>query len=122
MKVTLTAIPEVLVAEPKVFGDNRGFFFESSNQAEFGKWVGEILSADSKKQLWVQEGFAHGFLVLSETAKFFYQATHYYASDFKRNIVLNDPAIAIQWSIESEPTLSAKDQQAKILAILESFA
>ncbi|WP_047550623.1 dTDP-4-dehydrorhamnose 3,5-epimerase [Methylotenera sp. G11] len=181
MKVTLTAIPEVLIVEPKVFGDNRGFFFESFNQAEFelavgrqvnfvqdnhsrsvqnvlrglhyqiqqpqgklvrvvqgevfdvavdlressltfGKWVGEILSADNKKQLWIPEGFAHGFVVLSETAEFLYKTTDYYAPEFERSIAWNDPAIGIQWPIECKPTLSAKDQQAKTLAISESFA
>jgi dTDP-4-dehydrorhamnose 3,5-epimerase len=181
LKITLTAIPEVLVIEPKVFGDERGFFFESFNQAKFeaaigrqvsfvqdnhsksaknvlrglhyqiqqpqgklvrvvqgevfdvavdirknsptfGKWVGEILSADNKKQLWVPEGFAHGFVVLSESAEFLYKTTDYYAPEYERSILWNDPAIAVKWPILGEPILSIKDQQAKTLAIAEHFA
>ena len=181
MKITPTAIPDVLVIEPKVFGDERGFFFESFNQAKFesfigrqvnfvqdnhsksvknvlrglhyqiqqpqgklvrvvqgevfdvavdirkssptfGKWVGEVLSADNKKQLWVPEGFAHGFVVLSESAEFLYKTTDYYAPEHERSIVWNDPAIAIKWPINGEPILSAKDQQAKTLATAEHFA
>lgn len=181
MKITPTAIPEVLVIEPKVFGDERGFFFESFNQAKFeaaigrqvnfvqdnhsksaknvlrglhyqiqqpqgkqvrvvqgevfdvaidirkssptfGKWVGEILSADNKKQLWVPEGFAHGFVVLSDTAEFLYKTTDYYAPEYERSILWNDPAIAVKWPIIGEPILSIKDQQAKTLAIAEHFA
>ena len=181
MKITLTAIPEVLVIEPKVFGDERGFFFESFNQAKFeaaigrqvnfvqdnhsksaknvlrglhyqiqqpqgklvrvvqgevfdvavdirkssptfGKWVGEILSADNKKQLWVPEGFAHGFVVLSESAEFLYKITDYYAPEYERSILWNDPAIAVKWPVIGEPILSIKDQQAKTLAIAEHFA
>lgn len=181
MKITPTAIPDVLVIEPKVFGDERGFFFESFNQAKFesficrqvnfvqdnhsksvknvlrglhyqiqqpqgklvrvvqgevfdvavdirkssptfGKWVGEVLSADNKKQLWVPEGFAHGFVVLSETAEFLYKTTEYYAPEHERSIVWDDPTIAVKWPISGEPTLSAKDQQAKTLATAEHFA
>lgn len=181
MKTTSTAIPDVLVIEPKVFGDERGFFFESFNQAKFesfigrqvnfvqdnhsksvknvlrglhyqiqqpqgklvrvvqgevfdvavdirkssptfGKWVGEVLSADNKKQLWVPEGFAHGFVVLSESAEFFYKTTDYYAPEYERSIVWNDSAIDIKWPINGEPILSAKDQQAKTLATAEHFA
>ena len=181
MKITPTAIPDVLIIEPKVFGDERGFFFESFNQAKFesvigrqvnfvqdnhsksvknvlrglhyqiqqpqgklvrvvqgevfdvavdirkssptfGKWVGEVLSADNKKQLWVPEGFAHGFVVLSEFAEFLYKTTDYYAPEFERSIVWNDPTIAVKWPISGEPTLSAKDQQAKTLATAEHFA
>jgi len=181
LKITPTAIPDVLVIEPKVFGDERGFFFESFNQAKFesfigrqvnfvqdnhsksvknvlrglhyqiqqpqgklvrvvqgevfdvavdirkssptfGKWVGEVLSADNKKQLWVPEGFAHGFVVLSESAEFLYKTTDYYAPEHERSIVWNDPAIAIKWPINGEPILSAKDQQAKTLATAEHFA
>ena len=176
-----TAIPEVLIIEPNVFGDERGFFFESFNQKvfeqavgravtfvqdnhsksvknvlrglhyqiqqpqgklvrvvegdvfdvavdlrksspTFGQWVGEILSANNKKQLWVPEGFAHGFVVLSETAEFLYKTTNYYAPEFERSIIWNDPAIAIEWPIQGAPTLSAKDQQAKLLASAEHFA
>ena len=181
MKITLTAIPDVLVIEPKVFGDERGFFFESFNQAKFesfigrqvnfvqdnhsksvknvlrglhyqiqqpqgklvrvvqgevfdvavdirkssptfGKWVGEVLSAENKKQLWVPEGFAHGFVVLSETAEFLYKTTDYYAPEYERSIVWNDPSIDIKWPINGEPILSVKDQQAKTLATAEHFA
>lgn len=181
MKITPTAIPDVLVIEPKVFGDERGFFFESFNQAKFesfigrqvnfvqdnhsksvknvlrglhyqiqqpqgklvrvvqgevfdvavdirkssptfGKWVGEVLSADNKKQLWVPEGFAHGFVVLSEAAEVLYKTTDYYAPEHERSILWNDLTIDIKWPINGEPILSAKDQQAKILATAEHFA
>ena len=180
MKITSTAISDVLIIEPKVFGDERGFFFESFNQAKFeaaigrkvnfvqdnhsrsaknvlrglhyqiqqpqgklvrvvqgevfdvavdirkssptfGKWVGEVLSADNKKQLWVPEGFAHGFVVLSESAEFLYKTTDYYVPEFERSIVWSDPDIAIKWPIQGEPTLSAKDQQATSLATAEHF-
>lgn len=175
-----TAIPEVIVLEPKIFGDDRGFFFESFNakafehatglkpdfvqdnhskstkhvlrglhyqiqnpqgklvrvvQGEvydvavdlrkssktFSKWVGVHLSAENKKQLWVPEGFAHGFLVLSETAEFLYKTTDYYRPDFERSLLWNDPSIKIQWPIEDIPVLSIKDQQAKILSQVEWF-
>ncbi|MFH0780724.1 MAG: dTDP-4-dehydrorhamnose 3,5-epimerase [Pseudomonadota bacterium] len=168
MKVTPTAIPEVLLIEPKVFGDARGFFFESFNlrqwqektgidrvfvqdnhsrsdkgvlrgvhyqirqpqgklvrvvvgevfdvavdlrraSATFGKWVGAILSADNKKQLWVPEGFGHGFVVLSETAEFLYRTTDYYAPEHERCIVWNDPDLKIDWPISEAPVLSPKD-------------
>lgn len=181
MKITPASIPDVLIIEPKVFGDERGFFFESFNQAKFeaaigrqvnfvqdnhsksaknvlrglhyqiqqpqgklvrvvqgevfdvavdirkssptfGKWVGDVLSADNKKQLWVPEGFAHGFVVLSETAEFLYKTTDYYAPEYERSIVWNDPAIDVKWPIDGEPILSAKDQQAKTLATAEHFA
>jgi dTDP-4-dehydrorhamnose 3,5-epimerase len=181
LKITPTAIPEVLVIEPKVFGDERGFFFESFNQAKFeaaigrqvsfvqdnhsksaknvlrglhyqiqqpqgklvrvvqgevfdvavdirkssptfGQWVGEMLSADNKKQLWVPEGFAHGFVVVSESAEFLYKTTDYYAPEYERSILWNAPAIAVKWPILGEPILSIKDQQAKRLAIAEHFA
>jgi dTDP-4-dehydrorhamnose 3,5-epimerase len=181
LNITPTAIPEVLVIEPKVFGDERGFFFESFNQAKFeaaigrqvsfvqdnhsksaknvlrglhyqiqqpqgklvrvvqgevfdvavdirkssptfGKWVGEILSADNKKQLWVPEGFAHGFVVLSESAEFLYKTTDYYAPEYEGSILWNDPDIAVKWPIIGEPILAIKDQQAKTLAIAEHFA
>lgn len=181
MNIIPTAIPEVLIIEPKVFGDERGFFFESFNQAKFeaaigrqvnfvqdnhsksakhvlrglhyqiqqpqgklvrvvqgevfdvavdirknsptfGKWVGQILSAENKKQLWVPEGFAHGFVVLSESAEFLYKTTDYYAPEFERSIIWNDPDISIVWPIQAAPILSAKDQQAKTLATAECFA
>ena len=181
MNITPTAIPDVLIIELTVYGDDRGFFFESFNQskfeqaigrkvnfvqdnhsksaknvlrglhyqiqqpqgklvrvvqgevfdvavdiskksATFGKWVGEILSADNKKQLWVPEGFAHGFVVISETAEFLYKTTDYYAPEFERSIAWNDTSIAIKWPIQGMPTLSTKDQQAKLLATEEYFA
>lgn len=168
MKVTKTAIPEVLIVEPKVFGDERGFFFESFNQKvwlentgvtrtfvqdnhsrsvkgvlrglhyqieqaqgklvrvvagevydvavdirktspNFGKWVGVHLSEQNKKQLWVPEGFAHGFVVLSETAEFLYRTTDYYAPEHERCIIWNDPDLAIHWPLETQPKLSDKD-------------
>ena len=180
MKATRLAIADVVLFEPKVFGDDRGFFYESFNQGQFdaavgrqvnfvqdnhsrsvknvlrglhyqiqqpqgklvrvvqgevfdvavdirqssptfGQWVGEILSADNKRQLWVPEGFAHGFVVLSDTAEFLYKTTDYYAPQFERSIAWNDSAIGIQWPIQGQPTLSAKDQQAQLLAQAEHF-
>lgn len=169
MKATPLAIPEVILIEPRVFGDERGFFYESFNQESFrqatgldvpfvqdnhsrsarnvlrglhyqlppkaqgklvravvgevfdvavdirkdsptfGKWVGEVLSAENKKQLWIPPGFAHGFLVLSEVAEFLYKTTDYYAPEFERCILWNDPAIAVDWPLADEPVLSAKD-------------
>ena len=181
MKATPTAIPDVLIIEPKVIGDERGFFFESFNcrkfaelighdvdfvqdnhsrsakgvlrglhyqiqqpqgklvrvvqgtvfdvavdirksSSTFGQHVAVELSSENKRMLWVPEGFAHGFLVLSETAEFLYKTTDYWAPEFERSIAWNDPAIGIQWPIQSEPSLSAKDQQAKPLAEAEHFA
>ncbi len=169
MKVTPCAIADVLLIEPRVFGDERGFFYESFNQRAFnlatglapsfvqdnhsksakgvlrglhyqlhqpqgklvrvvagevfdvavdirrnsptfGKWVGEILSADNKRQLWVPPGLAHGFLVLSETAEFLYKTTDYYAPEFERCIAWNDPDLAIVWPTpQGGPQLSTKD-------------
>ncbi len=181
MKATPLAIPDVILLEPKVFGDERGFFFESFNQARFeaaigrhvdfvqdnhsrsaknvlrglhyqvhqpqgklvrvvqgevfdvavdirkssptfGQWVGEMLSAENNCQMWVPEGFAHGFVVLSETAEFLYKTTDYYAPEHERCIAWNDPAIAIPWPHVGVPALSAKDQQGKALAEAEHFA
>jgi len=181
MKATPLAIPDVILLEPKVFGDDRGFFFESFNQAKFeaaigrhvtfvqdnhsrsvknvlrglhcqiqqpqgklvrvaqgevfdvavdirkssptfGQWVGEILSAENKRQMWVPEGFAHGFVVLSDTAECLYKTTDYYAPEHERCIAWNDPAIAIQWPLAGEPVLSVKDQQGKSLAEAGHFA
>ncbi len=168
MQVTRTAIADVLLIEPKVFGDARGFFFESFNQrqwqketgldrvfvqdnhsksnqgvlrglhyqihqpqgklvrvvmgkvydvavdlrrnsASFGRWVGAMLTAENKNQLWVPEGFAHGFVVLSETAEFLYRTTDYYAPEHERCILWNDPDLGIEWPISFPPILSAKD-------------
>lgn len=175
MKVTQLAIPDVILIEPDVFGDDRGFFFESFNQRKFnevvgqditfvqdnhsksakgvlrglhfqdskpqgklvrvtqggvfdvvvdvrkesvtfGQWVAEELSASNKKQLWIPEGFAHGFLVLSETAEFLYKTTDYYAPEYERTIIWNDPDLAIDWPLTGKPRLSSKDQQGKLLS------
>ena len=181
MKYTPLAIPEVIVFEPKVFGDARGFFFESFNQRSFedavgkkvgflqdnhslsvknvlrglhyqiqqpqgklvrvvqgevfdvavdirknsptfGQWVGEILSAENKKQLWVPEGFAHGFFTLSDTAEFLYKTTDYWAPAFERCIRWDDPEIGITWPIDMAPTVSAKDAVGNSLDNAEVFA
>jgi dTDP-4-dehydrorhamnose 3,5-epimerase len=181
VKATTLAIPNVLIIEPKVFGDERGFFFESFNRRRFaelvgrdvdfvqdnhsrsaknvlrglhyqiqqpqgklvrvaqgavfdvavdirrssptfGQHVGVELSAENKRMLWVPEGFAHGFVVVSDTAEFLYKTTDYWAPEFERSIAWNDSAIGIQWPIKGEPSLSAKDQQAKALAQAEHFA
>ena len=182
MQAQRLAIPDVICFTPKVFGDDRGFFYESFNQRmfeqalgqpaphfvqdnhsrsakgvlrglhyqiqqpqgklvrvtqgevfdvvvdirksspTFGKWVGEILSAQNNKQIWVPQGFAHGFLVLSETAEFLYKATDFWAPQFERCIAWNDPAIGIQWPLHgSAPTLSDKDEQGKLLSQAECF-
>lgn len=180
MKATPLSIPDVVLFEPTVFGDERGFFFESFNQAKFeaaigrqvnfvqdnhsrsvknvlrglhyqiqqpqgklvrvvqgevfdvavdirkssptfGQWAGAVLSAENKRQLWVPEGFAHGFVVTSDSAEFLYKTTDYWAPEFERSIAWNDVAIGIQWPIQGEPALSTKDQQAKLLAQAEHF-
>ena len=89
----------------------------------FGRWVGEILSAENKRQLWVPPGFAHGFFVLSEWAEVLYKATDFYAPEWERSILWNDPAIGVEWPILSgtEPLLSAKDMQGKLLGEAELF-
>ncbi|NNB67195.1 dTDP-4-dehydrorhamnose 3,5-epimerase [Pseudomonas fluorescens] len=181
MKATPLAISDVVLFEPKVFGDDRGFFFESFNDAQFsaavgkevtfvqdnhsrsvknvlrglhyqiqqpqgklvrvvagevfdvvvdirksspsfGQWVGEVLSAENKRQLWVPEGFAHGFVVLSEFAEFLYKTTDYYAPAHERCIAWNDPALDIKWPVSGEPALSGKDQQGLLLSNAEVFA
>jgi dTDP-4-dehydrorhamnose 3,5-epimerase len=171
MKVTPLAIPDVLLIEPQVFADDRGFFFESFNQERFekvvgykinfvqdnhsksvkgvmrglhyqlppkdqgklvrviqgevydvavdvrhssptfGKWVGEVLSSDNKKQLWIPEGFAHGFLTLSDTAEFLYKTTDFYSKDHEQAIIWNDETIAIVWPMK-DVSLSSKDELA----------
>ena len=180
MKATRLAIPEVVLIEPQVFGDARGFFFESFNQKTFneatgtnypfvqdnhsrssqgvlrglhyqiqqpqgklvrvargkvwdvavdirkssptfGQWVGAELSEDNQHQLWVPPGFAHGFVVLSESADFLYKTTDYYAPEHERCIAWNDPQLAIRWPYEGEPRLSAKDAQGLALAVAEVF-
>ena len=180
MKATRLAIPDVVLIAPKVFGDARGFFFESFNQKAFneatgtnhafvqdnhsrssqgvlrglhyqiqqpqgklvrvargrvwdvavdirkssptfGQWVGAELSEDNQHQLWVPPGFAHGFVVLSETADFLYKTTDYYAPEHERCIAWNDPQLAIDWRYAGEPRLSAKDAQGLMLAQAEVF-
>lgn len=180
MKATPLAIPDVLLIEPAVFGDERGFFFESFNQAKFdaavgrpvqfvqdnhsrsarhvlrglhyqirqpqgklvrvvqgevfdvvvdvrrssrtfGKWVGAVLSAENKHQLWVPEGFAHGFVVLSDTAEFLYKTTDYYAPAHERCVRWNDPEIGIDWPLDNEPLLSPKDAKGSTLREAEVF-
>ena len=175
MNIIKTDIPEVLIFEPRVFGDARGFFFESfsskvfdeavgrkvafvqDNHSQsqkgvlrglhyqldphaqgklvrciegevfdvavdmrrssptFGQWVGEILSADNKRQLWVPEGFAHGFYVLSETAEFVYKCTDYYNPQAEHSLLWNDATVGIDWHLIGEPSLSAKDLAGKVL-------
>lgn len=180
MEATKSAIPDVIILEPKVFGDHRGFFFESFNartfaeltgvdrpfvqdnhskssrnvlrglhyqiqqpqgklvrvvQGEvfdvavdlrrasptFGKWVGVTLSAENKKQIWVPEGFAHGFVVVSETAELVYKVTDFYAPEFERSLLWNDPAIGIDWPITEEPKLAAKDAAGITLSSADVF-
>lgn len=181
MQIIPTAIPDVLIIEPKVFGDARGFFFESFNQlafreatgldvnfvqdnhsrsargvlrglhyqvrqpqgklvravrgsvfdvavdlrrnsATFGRWVGAELNEDNKRQMWVPAGFAHGFLVISDSADFLYKTTDYYAPEHERCIVWNDPTIGIQWPLDGGPILSFKDLQGVPLAQAEVYA
>ena len=181
MNVIKTTIPDVIILEPNVFGDDRGFFYESFNQSNFeagigrkvnfvqdnhsksiknvlrglhyqidqpqgklvrvvsgevfdvavdirkssptfGRWVGEILSAKNKRQLWVPEGFAHGFLTLSETAEFLYKTTNYYSPQFERCIAWDDKSLKIDWPIQGEPNLSKKDSQGPSLELAEVFA
>jgi dTDP-4-dehydrorhamnose 3,5-epimerase len=88
----------------------------------FGQYAAVELSVDNKRMLWVPEGFAHGFVVLSDTAEFLYKTTDYWAPEYERSLAWNDPAIGIQWPIQGQPSLSVKDQQAKPLAESEHFA
>ncbi len=178
--VTETELPGVLVIEPAVFGDDRGFFFESYNaktfesltglspafvqdnhsrsskgvlrglhyqirqpqgklvratagevfdvaidlrrsSPTFGRWIGLVLSAANKKQLWIPPGFAHGFVTLSESAEFLYKTTDYWAPEHERTLLWNDPAIGIAWPFDGEPLLAAKDRAGKPLADAETF-
>jgi dTDP-4-dehydrorhamnose 3,5-epimerase len=175
-----TAIPDVLVLEPKVFGDARGFFYESFNAREFeectgvaavfvqdnhsksargvlrglhyqiqhpqgklvrvidgdvfdvavdlrkssptfGQWVGERLTAENNRQMWVPPGFAHGFVVLSETAQFLYKTTDYWYPAHERSLLWNDPALGIDWPVDFAPQLAAKDAAAMLLADADLF-
>lgn len=173
MNIIPTRIPDVKILEPKVFGDERGFFMETfrdewfrqhvcertfvqenhskstqgvlrglhyqtentqgklvrvvvgevfdvavdmhRSSPTFGQWVGEILSADNKRQLWVPEGFAHGFYVLSETAEFVYKCTDYYNPQAEHSLLWNDATVGIDWHLIGEPSLSAKDLAGKVL-------
>ncbi|MDJ0696534.1 dTDP-4-dehydrorhamnose 3,5-epimerase [Mastigocoleus sp. MO_188.B34] len=180
MKIIATEIPDILIIEPKVFGDNRGFFLESYNHKAFcektevavnfvqdnhssskqnvlrglhyqiqqpqgklvraivgtifdvavdirkssptfGKWVGYTLSAENKRQIWIPSGFAHGFLVVSETAEVLYKTTDYYAPQHERCILWNDPELAIDWPLTASPIVSAKDQAGKPFQSAEVF-
>jgi len=180
MNVIATRIPDALIIEPQVFGDDRGFFFESFNQkrwqeqtgtsprfvqhnhsrsgrnvlrglhyqvhqpqgklvrvirgevydvavdirrssATFGQWVGVYLSEENKRQFWVPEGFAHGFLVLSGAADFIYLATDFYAPQHERTIAWNDPDLKIDWPLQGEPVLSDKDRQAPLFRDAEVY-
>ncbi|MCL6483537.1 MAG: dTDP-4-dehydrorhamnose 3,5-epimerase [Janthinobacterium lividum] len=181
MQIHNTTIPDVLILEPTVFDDDRGFFYESFNQKRFaeltgvtrpfvqdnhskstrgvlrglhyqiqqpqgklvrviagavfdvvvdlrkssptfGHWVGVVLSAANKRQLWIPEGFAHGFLVTSDSAEYLYKTTDYWAPQFERSILWNDPAIGIDWPLDGEPLLSGKDGAATLLANADLFA
>lgn len=181
MKATPTTLPGLLILEPKVFGDSRGFFMESFNartfreltgldvdfvqdnhsrsgkgvlrglhyqiqQAQgklvrvvrgsvfdvavdlrkgsptFGKWEGVELSEENQRQLWIPPGFAHGFLVTSESADFLYKTTDYYAPEHERSLLWNDPAVGVEWPLAGEPLLSAKDVAGKVLADCDVFA
>jgi dTDP-4-dehydrorhamnose 3,5-epimerase len=180
MKAIPTAIPGVVILEPRVFGDDRGFFFESYNRRAFraatgvdpefvqdnhsksarnvlrglhyqvrqpqgklvrviagevyaavvdlrrssptfGKWVGVTLSAGNRRMLWVPEGFAHGFVVTSETAEFLYKTTAYYAPEHERSLLWNDPALGIPWPVDGTPLLKASDAHGAPLATAETF-
>jgi dTDP-4-dehydrorhamnose 3,5-epimerase len=180
MQFLQTAIPDLLIIEPKVFGDERGFFLESFNQKlweektglktdfvqdnhsrsgknvirglhyqvqhpqgklvrvtagevfdvavdirksspTFGKWLGVTLSAENKRQLWVPEGFAHGFLVLSDRAEFLYKTTDYWYPEFERSIIWNDPELAIEWPLACEPILARKDSEGQAFTTAECF-
>lgn len=176
-----TDIHDVLILEPKVFGDERGFFFESFNQRDFhkiagvdahfvqdnhsksskgvlrglhyqikhpqgklvrvmqgsvfdvavdlrrsspnfGKWVGVELSAENKKQLWVPPGFAHGFVVTSDSAEFLYKTTDYWYPEHERSLLWSDATVGIEWPVEGEPHLAAKDAAAKTLQYSDLFS
>ena len=180
MKVIKTKIPDVLIIEPQVYGDDRGFFLESFNEQKFahhtgvtldfvqdnhsrssknvlrglhyqiqqpqgklvrvvlgevldvavdirknsstfGQWVSCVLSEQNKKQFWVPPGFAHGFVVLSDSADFLYKTTDYYAPQYERSLLWNDPDLGIDWQITAEPILSEKDKSASPLKTAEVF-
>jgi dTDP-4-dehydrorhamnose 3,5-epimerase len=183
MKAVPTSIKDVVIIEPKVFGDDRGFFYESYNERRFvemtelaeaprfvqdnhsksaknvlrglhyqikqaqgklvrvtagevfdvavdirrssptfGQWVGVTLSAANQRQMWIPAGFAHGFVVTSDSAEFLYKTTDYWAPEHERCIVWNDPAIGIGWPLDVAPLLSDKDRQGKLLNDAEVFS
>jgi dTDP-4-dehydrorhamnose 3,5-epimerase len=178
--VTPTALPGVLILEPKVFGDARGFFFESFNARDFaqctgldvhfvqdnhsksakgvlrglhyqiahaqgklvrvtqgevfdvavdmrrssphfGQWVGVVLSSENKRQLWIPPGFAHGFLVTSDSAEFLYKTTDYWYPEHERSLLWNDPTVGVQWPLDGTPLLAAKDTAGLPLANASTF-
>jgi dTDP-4-dehydrorhamnose 3,5-epimerase len=180
VKAVATAIPDVMVIEPAVFGDARGFFFESWNRLgfaklvgrevdfvqdnhsaslkdvlrglhyqvkqpqgklvrvvsgevfdvavdlrrsspTFGRWVGERLSAENRRMMWIPEGFAHGFLVLSESAEFLYKTTDYYAPQHERTLLWNDASVGVAWPLQGAPVLKPKDATGTPLAQAEAF-
>lgn len=180
IQVIDTALPEVKIIEPKVFGDARGYFYESFNDREFaekvgadvqfvqdnhsrsakgvlrglhyqiqhpqgklvrvvegevfdvavdirksspnfGKWAGAVLSEENHRQMWVPPGFAHGFVVLSESAQFLYKTTDYWYQAHERSLFWNDPAVGIEWPIDFEPLLAPKDAEGKLLADADHF-
>jgi dTDP-4-dehydrorhamnose 3,5-epimerase len=180
MKAIPTGLPGVIILEPKVFGDDRGFFFESYNRrafreaagtdpdfvqdnhsksarnvlrglhyqvknvqgklvrvtagevydvvvdlrrssSTFGKWVGVTLSAANRRMLWVPEGFAHGFVVTSESAEFLYKTTDYYSPEHERSLLWNDPALGIPWPLQGAPIVKPNDANGAPLASAETF-
>ncbi len=179
MKVIDTSIPDVKLLEPRVFGDERGFFMETfrdqwfrehvadrvfvqenhslsrkgvlrglhyqtentqgklvrvvvgevfdvavdlrQNSPTFGQWVGEIISAENKRQLWVPEGFAHGFYVLSERAELLYKCTDYYNPRAEQTLLWNDETVGVNWPLDGKPVLSEKDSRGKVLGELILF-
>ena len=181
MQIQKSGIADVLIIEPKVFGDDRGFFYESFNERRFseltgasprfvqdnhscsarnvlrglhyqirqpqgklvrvtsgevfdvavdmrrssptfGRWVGVVLSAENKRQLWIPEGFAHGFLVTSESAEVLYKTSDYWSPEHERSIRWDDPDIGVRWPLQGTPQLSAKDKAGVLLAEAETFA
>lgn len=180
MQIQKTSLPDVLIIEPKIFADDRGFFFESFNEKRFeeltgvkkrfvqdnhskseknvlrglhyqihqpqgklvrvisgevfdvavdlrrnsptfGQWVGVVLSEKNQRQLYIPEGFAHGFIVTSDSAQFLYKTTDYWAPEFERTILWNDPTLAITWPLSSEPLLSNKDRAGTVFNEAETF-
>ncbi|CAH0150213.1 dTDP-4-dehydrorhamnose 3,5-epimerase [Massilia sp. Bi118] len=178
--VTPTAIPDVLLLEPKVFSDDRGYFFESFNARDFraatgleidfvqdnhslsekgvlrglhyqirhpqgklmrvvqgsvfdvavdlrkslptfGRWVGALLSADNRRQMWIPPGFAHGFLALSDTAEVLYKITDFWYPEHERTLLWNDPSLAIEWPLDGAPRLAPKDVDGKLFGEVEVF-